>query len=150
MAAAPQTGSIPGIEGLTGVARKEAVFKAAFNEEFFNRDAVRYEEEGSRENPIAILSHEAERYVGLSLPDDNEVRWFILKKGAWDGGGGVDAPRSHTWAPTHTHHHPSNPTGYLAFDPDTNNFLALRVVTEEETESWVHVAENTVFGGTGH
>jgi hypothetical protein len=45
-----------------------------------------------------ILSVEDERIVGISLPDDSEVRWFTLK------------------------------AGVLAYDPDTANYFALKKV----------------------
>lgn len=41
------------------------------------------------------MSVEPERIVGISLPDDAEVRWFTLKQGV------------------------------LAYDPDTSNYFAL-------------------------
>ena len=44
---------------------------------------------------VQILSVEPERIVGISLPDDAEVRWFTLK------------------------------AGFLAYDPDTSNYFAL-------------------------
>ncbi len=49
--------------------------------------------------------------VGVSLPDDSEIRWFTLR------------------------------VGELVYDPDTCNFFALKQVTEEEVEEWVKRAE---------
>ena len=46
----------------------------AYGEELFNRDATAYFEEGTKENPIPILSVEDSRIVGISLPDDPEIR----------------------------------------------------------------------------
>ena len=48
--------------------------------ELFAREAQAFFEEGTRENPIPILSTEAERVVGISLPDEAETRWFTLRK----------------------------------------------------------------------
>ena len=88
----------------------------AFKTEWFDRDAKIFVSEGSISNPIPILSVEPERIVGISLPNDSEIRWFTLKEGT------------------------------LAYDPDTCNFFALKVVSPEEVEAWVHIAETTVFG----
>ena len=122
----PEEGAIPGIEGLAGRARKEAMYKQvrragicfelrvqpasspvhslsfpslqAYGEELYNRDATAFFEEGTKENPIPILSVEDSRIVGVSLPDDPEIRWFTLHK------------------------------GHLAYDPDTANYFALKKV----------------------
>lgn len=72
--------------------------KRAFGEELYDRDATAYFEEGTRENPVPILSVEDERVVGISLPDDAEIRWFTLR------------------------------AGELAYDPDTCNYFALKKV----------------------
>lgn len=71
-----KAGTVAGTEGLTGVARKEEAFEAAFPGagDYFDRAGVGAFEEGTRENPIPILSTEAERCVGISLP----VRDFSL------------------------------------------------------------------------
>lgn len=42
--ARPEAGAIPGIEGLTGEARREAMVKSAFNEDLFDRDAIAFAE----------------------------------------------------------------------------------------------------------
>jgi len=88
----------------------------AYKTEWFDRDAKIYISEGSIANPIPILSVEPERIVGISLPNDSEIRWFTLKQGE------------------------------LCYDPDTANFFALKVVGEEEVEEWIVKAEKTVFG----
>lgn len=74
------------------------MYKRAFGEELFDREANAYHEEGTKENPIPILSTEEERIVGISLPDDAEVRWMILRKNE------------------------------LLYDPDTCNYFALKQV----------------------
>ena len=93
-----EQGFIPGIEGLAGRARAEAMVKKVYGEELYDREANAYFEEGTRENPIPILSTEDERIVGVSLPDDAEVRWMILRKNE------------------------------LLYDPDTCNYFALKQV----------------------
>lgn len=57
-------------EGLTGIARKEEVVHQTMGEDvdIFDRDATAFEEEGTKENPIVILSNESSRIVGISLP----------------------------------------------------------------------------------
>jgi hypothetical protein len=40
-----------------------------------------YFKEGQHGKPDPILSVEDERIVGISLPDDAEIRWFTLRKG---------------------------------------------------------------------
>ena len=72
--------------------------KKVYGEELFDREANSFFEEGTKENPIPILSTEDERIVGISLPDDAEVRWMILRKNE------------------------------LVYDPDTCNFFALKQV----------------------
>jgi hypothetical protein len=98
-------------------ARDEAVFEKAYGKDLFNRDAPSYMEEGTRENPIPILSTHAERVVGISLPDEAETRWFTLRKGE------------------------------LCYDPDTMNFFALKQVSQDEVNAWVSAAEKKVLGG---
>ena len=61
-------------------ARAEAAFERVYGGELFAREAQTFFEEGTRENPIPILSTEAERVVGISLPDEAETRWFTLRK----------------------------------------------------------------------
>ena len=58
-----------------GIARKEEIAKLAAGEDFdlFDRDATAFFEEGTKENPIVILSNEPTRIVGMSL----EVRFSI-------------------------------------------------------------------------
>jgi hypothetical protein len=65
------------VEGLVGKARSEAIFKRAFGEEWFEREGTAAFEEGTRENPIPILSTEAERCVGVSLPVSARPRWAV-------------------------------------------------------------------------
>eukprot|EP01138_Halocafeteria_seosinensis_P001537 gb/GECG01001575.1/.p1 GENE.gb/GECG01001575.1/~~gb/GECG01001575.1/.p1 ORF type:complete len:105 (+),score=17.69 gb/GECG01001575.1/:1-315(+) len=57
-------------EGLTGIARKEEVVHQTMGEDvdIFDRDATAFEEEGTKDNPIVILSNERSRIVGISLP----------------------------------------------------------------------------------
>ena len=76
------------------------MYKRAFGEELFDREASIYHEEGTKENPIPILSTEEERIVGISLPDDAEVRWMVLRKNE------------------------------LLYDPDTCNYFALKQVRD--------------------
>ena len=66
---------------MTGRARREAVFKRVYGEDLHDVDPKIFMEEGTRENPIPILSTESERLVGVSLPDDAEIRWMSLRKG---------------------------------------------------------------------
>jgi hypothetical protein len=73
-------------------------------------------QEGTRENPIPILSVEDNRIVGISLPDDATIRWFTLR------------------------------AGEMAYDGNTNNFFALKQVTQGEVDEWVAKAEKTVIG----
>lgn len=63
-------------EGLTGIARKEELVHQSVGEEvdIFDRDATAFEEEGTKDNPIVILSNEPSRIVGISLP----VRWITI------------------------------------------------------------------------
>lgn len=63
-----EQGYIPDLDGLVGRARQEAVVRKAFGEELYDREAPAFFEEGTRENPIPILSVENERIVGVSLP----------------------------------------------------------------------------------
>ena len=102
-------------DGLTAKARAEAAFSKAYGQDLFNRDATSFFEEGTRENPIPILSTLAERVVGISLPDESEIRWFTLRKGE------------------------------LIYDPDTCNFFALKQVTADEVDEWVKRAEKTAI-----
>ena len=73
-------------------------------------------QEGTRENPIPILSIEDSRVVGVSLPDDATVRWFTLK------------------------------AGELTYDPNTCNWFALKKVSKSEVDEWVNRAEKQVMG----
>ena len=75
-ASGAKAGTVAGTEGLTGVARKEEAFEAAFPGagDYFDRAGVGAFEEGTRENPIPILSTEAERCVGISLPVSSTIR----------------------------------------------------------------------------
>lgn len=118
MSSAPtnEKGSIPDVEGLAGRARQEAMYKKAYGEELFDREASFYAEEGTRENPIPILSVDDSRIVGISLPDDATTRWFTLK------------------------------AGELSYDPNTNNYFALKKVNREEVDEWVARAEKQVLG----
>jgi hypothetical protein len=86
------------VDGLTGRARTEAIFKRVYGKEYFNKEAPTFFEEGTRENPIPILSNEEERLVGITLPDEAEIRWMILRRNE------------------------------LAYDPDTCNYFALKYV----------------------
>lgn len=54
---------------LPGIARKEEIAKLAHGEDFdlFDRDATAFFDEGTKENPIVILSNEPTRIVGCSL-----------------------------------------------------------------------------------
>lgn len=97
-------------------ARAEAAFERVYGTELFAREPTAAFEEGTRENPIPILSTEAERVVGISLPDESEIRWFTLRKGE------------------------------LIYDPDTCNFFALKQVTTAEVDEWVKRAEKQVLG----
>lgn len=69
-----EQGYIPDVDGLVGRARQEAVVRKAFGEELYDRDAPAFFEEGTRENPIPILSVENERIVGVSLPVRTALR----------------------------------------------------------------------------
>lgn len=130
-------GSVPDVEALTGRARAEAMVKKAFDEDLFDRDALQFQEEGTRENPIPILSAQDERIVGISLP----VRCCVAAEEA--------PPFGDTWAPLRPSalalrpplpslHRPSQDDaeirwftlkkGMLAYDPDTCNFFALKQV----------------------
>ena len=100
------------------MARKEIVYEEAFGQSMFDRDAPLFAEEGTKENPICILSEEPSRFVGISLPDDANIKWIELKKGE------------------------------LAFDPVTHNYLALRHVTPEEIEAAMAEAEQKVGGSS--
>ena len=51
----------------TGKTRAEEAFSSAFGQELFDRDALEVFQEGTKENPIQILSNEHERYVGISV-----------------------------------------------------------------------------------
>lgn len=96
-------------------------------------------QEGTRENPIPILSEQDERIVGITLPvrkrnegaslshvayarlraphpplpaqDDSETRWFTMK------------------------------AGELAYDPSTQNYFALKIVTKADVQVWLDKAE---------
>ena len=73
--------------------------------------SVSFSQEGTRENPIPILSIENNRIVGVSLPDDATIRWFTLK------------------------------AGELVYDPNTCNWFALKKVSKAEVDEWVNRAE---------
>ena len=107
------------VEGLTGRARTEAIFKRVYGKEYFNKEAPTFFEEGTRENPIPILSNQEERLVGITLPDEAEIRWIILRRGE------------------------------LAYDPDTCNYFALKYVSEEEVAAWAKRAEEVLFPPKG-
>lgn len=66
-----------------GKARAEELAKEVAGDDFdlYDRDAVAYFEEGTKENPIVILSTEESRVVGMSLEDDAFVRFFHLTEG---------------------------------------------------------------------
>ena len=74
-------------------------------------------QEGTRENPIPILSIEDSRIVGVTLPDDATVRWFTLK------------------------------ANEIVYDPNTCNWFALKKVSKSEVDEWVSRAEKQVLGG---
>lgn len=79
-------------------------------------DALIYLEEGTKENPIPIYSTEDSRIVGITLPDDSEVRWFHLYKNE------------------------------LVYDPDTCNYFALKQVSQEEVDASIKRADELVVG----
>lgn len=97
-------------------ARAEAAFERVYGQELFAREPQSFLEEGTRENPIPILSTESERIVGISLPDEAETRWFTLRKNE------------------------------LIYDPDTCNFFALKQVSSQEVDEWVRRAEKQALG----
>lgn len=112
--------NVPSSEGVvptfrdqaTGIARAEEVIMDSYGVELFDRDAVFADgDQGTFEEPICILSHTNYRVVGVSFPEDSEVRWFTL----FDG--------------------------YKAFDPISCNFFALRTVPIEEMDEFVRSAE---------
>lgn len=146
-----EQGHIPDIEALTGKARAEAMYRKAFDAELFDRNPESAFEEGTRENPIPILSAQSERVVGVSLPVSE--RW---------GTGRGTRPRA-VWKPVHSPRHATlnNPAlvhsqddaeirwftlrkGELAYDPDTCNFFALKQVTQEQVDEWIKFAEEKV------
>lgn len=57
-------GYVPDVDGMTGRARREAVYKRVYGEELHDVEPKAFMEEGTRENPIPILSTESERLVG--------------------------------------------------------------------------------------
>ena len=91
--ALPNQGYVPDVDGLVGRARREAVYKRVYGEDLHDVEPKQYMEEGTRENPIPILSTESERLVGgasLARPPPSRV------------------PRDHALTPpppppTHTH-----------------------------------------------
>lgn len=61
-------GDIPeGRDGLVGTSREEEIYTTKFGQELYDREASAYYEEGTKENPICILSESHERIVGISL-----------------------------------------------------------------------------------
>lgn len=120
-------------------------------------------QEGTRENPIPILSVESERIVGISLP----VRRTTTA---------VHALCRHAYMHTHgvvlasilpllASQLPlllflsafalqddaeirwfTLKAGELAYDPDTSNFFALKKVSKAEVDEWVARAEKQVLG----
>merc|ERR1712146_487551 len=52
----------------------EAVYSEKYGQEFYDRDALTFFDEGTKENPICILSEEPDRLVGVSLTDDANIR----------------------------------------------------------------------------
>eukprot|EP01138_Halocafeteria_seosinensis_P001535 gb/GECG01001573.1/.p1 GENE.gb/GECG01001573.1/~~gb/GECG01001573.1/.p1 ORF type:complete len:134 (+),score=28.80 gb/GECG01001573.1/:1-402(+) len=96
-------------EGLTGIARKEEVVHQTMGEDvdIFDRDATAFEEEGTKDNPIVILSNERSRIVGISLPDDAFCRYFVLEEGK------------------------------IMHDPVTNNYLVLRKVDDAAVDQQI-------------
>jgi hypothetical protein len=108
-----KTGGIPDDrEGLTGKALDEAMYVEKYGQEFYDRDALTFYEEGTKENPICILSEEPERLVGVSLTDDANIRWFNLKEGE------------------------------MVRDPITHNYFALRVISPEDVKKAVDSAKD--------
>lgn len=49
-----------------GVSRAEEVYELAYGQKYYDRDALEVFQEGTKENPVMILSNEHERYVGVS------------------------------------------------------------------------------------
>lgn len=96
----------------TGIGRAQELIMDSYGMDLFDRDAVYADgDQGTFEEPICILSHTNHRIVGVSFPEDSEVRWFTL----FDG--------------------------YKAFDPVSCNFFALRTVPIEELDEFVRSAE---------
>jgi len=98
-------------EQAVGKARAEEVYTTTFKQEYFDRDALAVFDSGTKENPIAILSNEHERYVGVSVEEDSNIRWFKLKEGE------------------------------LAYDAVTMNYFALCYVDQHQVDSAVAEAE---------
>ena len=112
MASDPDGGGIPDErKGLTGKALDEAVYTEKYGSDLYDRDALTFLEEGTKENPICILSEESERLVGISLTDDANIRWFKL-----------------------TEHE-------MVKDPITNNYFALRVIDPEDVRKAIDAAK---------
>ncbi|CAE7888015.1 unnamed protein product [Symbiodinium sp. KB8] len=106
------TGGIPDErKGLTGKALDEAVYSEKYGQEFYDRDALTFFDEGTKENPICILSEEPDRLVGVSLTDDANIRWFNLTEGE------------------------------VVRDPITHNYFALRVISPEDVKKSVDAAK---------
>ena len=63
-----------------GIARREEIAKLAAGEDFdlFDRDATAFFEEGTKENPIVILSNEPTRIVGMSLEVHDSAALWVL------------------------------------------------------------------------
>lgn len=96
----------------TGVERRETVTHDSFGIDYFDRDAIAaVDDEGTEDNPIMILSAEQERIVGISYEDDAVVRWFNLK------------------------------AGEKVYDPESMNYFALKVVSNDNVDKLVEVAE---------
>jgi hypothetical protein len=64
--------------GLAGNARKEMVWKKAYGYDYFDRATLAFTEEGTRENPIPVLSHYDYRYVGISLPVSRNISYMVI------------------------------------------------------------------------
>lgn len=112
-------------EQATGVNRREEVVNDAFGIDYFDRDAIlAIEDEGTEANPIMVMSAAHERVVGISYEDDAVVRWFVLKEGE------------------------------KAYDPESQNYFALKVVSNDNVDNLVDAAETIGYdaeaaAGTG-
>lgn len=99
-------------EGLTGKALDEAMYKEKYGKDLYDRDALTFFDEGTKENPICILSEEPERLVGISLADDANIRWFNLVEGE------------------------------MVRDPITHNYFALRVIDSADIQKAIDSAKD--------